>query len=108
MGLIPERHHGATKSILSKLFLRFIFCTEMKSEQAPDIDRRLNVHTQSEKLNFTKQLVGFRRDLEDNQHQRSGLPSEWATPQPREGKRRDQEAAAAAKKPTGRACITAR
>jgi hypothetical protein len=39
----------------------------MKSERAPEINRRLNVRTPSEKLNFTKHLVGFWRDLEDNQ-----------------------------------------
>jgi len=39
----------------------------MKSERAPEINRRLNVRVPSEKLNFTKHLVGFWRDLEDNQ-----------------------------------------
>jgi hypothetical protein len=39
----------------------------MKTERAPEIDRRANVRAPSEKLNFTKHLVGFWRDLEDNQ-----------------------------------------
>jgi hypothetical protein len=67
MGPISERYHRGIKSILSKSFLRFIFCTEMKSERAPEINRRLNVRTPSQKLNFTKHLVGFWRDLEDTQ-----------------------------------------
>jgi hypothetical protein len=39
----------------------------MKIKRALKSDRRANVHASSEKLNFTKQLVGFWRDLEDNQ-----------------------------------------
>src|SRR6202048_3386057 len=42
MGLISQRYHRATKSILSKLFLRFIFCTEMKKKRALEIERRAN------------------------------------------------------------------
>ena len=40
----------------------------MKNKRAPDIDRRANVRASSEKFHFTKHLVGFWRDLEDNQH----------------------------------------
>jgi len=44
----------------------------MKNKRAPEIDRRANVRASSEKLNFTKHLVGFWRDLErdldDNLH----------------------------------------
>ena len=39
----------------------------MKNKPAPEIDRRANFRASSEKLNFTKHLVGFWRDLEDNQ-----------------------------------------
>jgi hypothetical protein len=39
----------------------------MKNKRAPEIDRRANVRASSEKLNFTKHLVGFSRDIEDNQ-----------------------------------------
>jgi ATP adenylyltransferase/5',5'''-P-1,P-4-tetraphosphate phosphorylase II len=39
----------------------------MKNERALEIDRRANVRPSSEKLNFTKHLVGLWRDLEDNQ-----------------------------------------
>ena len=39
----------------------------MKNRRALKSDRRANVRASSEKLNFTKQLVGFWRDLEDNQ-----------------------------------------
>jgi hypothetical protein len=39
----------------------------MKNKPAPEIDRRANFRAPSEKLNFTKHLVGFWRDLEDNQ-----------------------------------------
>jgi hypothetical protein len=67
MGLIPHRYHCATKSILSKLFFAIIFCTEMKNKRALEIDRRANFRASSEKLNFTKHLVGFWRDLENNQ-----------------------------------------
>src|SRR6202043_3583029 len=97
MGLIFERYHRATKSILSKSFLRFIFCTKMKSERAPEINRRLNVRVPSEKLNFTKHLVGFWRDLEDNR-----FPAPAKRVQPRDGTRRDQKAAPPAKIPPGR------
>jgi hypothetical protein len=48
-------------------FLRFIFYTEMKNKRALEVDRRVNSRASSEKLNFTKHLVGFWRDLEDNQ-----------------------------------------
>ena len=44
------------------------FATEMKNKRAPEIDRRANVRASSEKINLTKHLVGFWRDLEDNQH----------------------------------------
>jgi hypothetical protein len=44
----------------------------MKNKRALEIDRRANVRALSEKLNFTKHLVGFwrdlERDLEDNLH----------------------------------------
>jgi hypothetical protein len=40
----------------------------MKNKRALEIDRRANVRALSEKLNFTKHLVGFWRDLEDNLH----------------------------------------
>src|ERR1700720_4425230 len=56
----PNRYYPSS-------FLRFIFCTEMKNKRALEIDRRANFRASSEKLNFTKQLVGFWRDLEDNQ-----------------------------------------
>jgi hypothetical protein len=39
----------------------------MKNKRVLEIDRRANVHAASEKLNFTKHLVGFWRGLEDNQ-----------------------------------------
>jgi hypothetical protein len=39
----------------------------MKNKRALEIDRRANVRAPSEKLNFTKHLVGFWRDLEDYQ-----------------------------------------
>jgi hypothetical protein len=39
----------------------------MKNKRALEIDRRANFRALSEKLNFTKHLVGFWRDLEDNQ-----------------------------------------
>jgi hypothetical protein len=39
----------------------------MKSERALEIDRRANVRASSEKLNLTKHLVGFWRDLKDYQ-----------------------------------------
>jgi hypothetical protein len=45
-----------------------IFCTEMKNKRALEIDRRANLRASSEKFNLTKHLVGFWRDLEDNQH----------------------------------------
>src|SRR5260221_349004 len=67
MGLISDRYHRATKSILSELFLRFIFYTEMKNKRALEIDRRANIRASSEKSNFSRHLVGFWRDLEDNQ-----------------------------------------
>jgi hypothetical protein len=38
----------------------------MKHKRALEIDRRANVRASSEKLNFTKHLIGFWRDLEDN------------------------------------------
>jgi hypothetical protein len=57
----PNRYYPSS-------FLRFIFCTEMKNKRALEIDRRANVRALSEKLNFTKHLVGFWRDLEDNLH----------------------------------------
>ena len=40
----------------------------MKNKRAPEIDRRANVRPSSEKFTFSKHLVGFWRDLEDNQH----------------------------------------
>ena len=67
MGLISDRYHRATKSILSELFLRFIFYTEMKNKRALEIDRRANIRASSEKSNFTRHLGDFWRDLEDNQ-----------------------------------------
>src|SRR5260221_9372550 len=70
MGLISDRYHRATKSILSELFLRFIFYTEMKNKRALEIDRRANIRASSEKSNFTRHLVDFWRDLEDNQRWR--------------------------------------
>jgi hypothetical protein len=39
----------------------------MKNKRALEVDRRANSRASSEKLNFTKHLVGFWRDLEDNQ-----------------------------------------
>ena len=39
----------------------------MKNKRALEIDRRANFRASSEKLNLTKHLVGFWRDLEDNQ-----------------------------------------
>jgi hypothetical protein len=39
----------------------------MKNKRALEIDGRANFRAASEKLNFTKHLVGFSRDLEDNQ-----------------------------------------
>jgi hypothetical protein len=39
----------------------------MKNKRAPEIDRRANFGASSEKLNFTKQLVRFWRDLKDSQ-----------------------------------------
>jgi hypothetical protein len=39
----------------------------MKNKRALEIDRPANVHAASEKIDFTKHLVGFWRDLEDNQ-----------------------------------------
>jgi hypothetical protein len=39
----------------------------MKNKRALEIDRRANFRASSEKLNFTKHLVGFWRDVEDNQ-----------------------------------------
>src|SRR6202022_909401 len=72
----------------------------MKSERAPEINRRLNVRVPSEKLNFTKHLVGFWRDLQDNR-----FPAPAKRVQPRDGTRRDQKAASPAKIPPGRALI---
>ena len=72
----------------------------MKSERAPEINRRLNVRVSSEKLNFTKHLVGFWRDLEDNR-----FPATAKRVQPRDGTRRDQKAAPPAKMPPGRAWL---
>jgi hypothetical protein len=66
LGLISKRYHGPTKSILSKLFLAIHLCVEMKNKR--EIDRRANARAPTEKLNFTKHLVGFWQDLEDNQH----------------------------------------
>ncbi len=40
----------------------------MKNKRALEIDRRANVRASSEKFTFSKHLVGFWRDLEDNQH----------------------------------------
>src|ERR1700687_5472809 len=57
----PNRYYPSS-------FLRFIFCAEMKNKRALEIDRRANFRASSEKLNFTKHLVGFWRDFEDNQH----------------------------------------
>jgi hypothetical protein len=48
-------------------FLRFIFYTEMKNKRALEIDRRANICASPEKSNFSRHLVGFWRDLEDNQ-----------------------------------------
>jgi hypothetical protein len=39
----------------------------MKNKRALEIDRCTNFRASSEKLNFTKHLVGFWRDLADNQ-----------------------------------------
>ena len=39
----------------------------MKNKQALKSDRRANVRASSEQLQVTKQLVGFWRDIEDNQ-----------------------------------------
>jgi hypothetical protein len=39
----------------------------MKNKRALEIDRRANIRASSEKSNFTRHLVGFWRDLEDNQ-----------------------------------------
>jgi hypothetical protein len=39
----------------------------MKNKRALEIDRPANVHAASEKIDFTKHLVEFWRDLEDNQ-----------------------------------------
>jgi hypothetical protein len=39
----------------------------MKNKRALEIDRRASFRASSEKLNFPKHLVGFWRDLEDNQ-----------------------------------------
>ena len=72
----------------------------MKSEGAPEINRRLNVRVPSEKLNFTKHLVGFWRDLEDNR-----FPAPAKRVQPRDGTRLDQKAALPAKIPPGRAWL---
>src|ERR1700736_3857311 len=72
----------------------------MKSERAPEINRRLNVRNPSEKLNFTKHLVGFWRDLQDNR-----FPAPAKRVQPRDGTRRDQKAASPAKIPPGRAWL---
>jgi len=66
-GLISPRYHRPIKSILSKLFSRFIFALKMKNKRALEIDRPTNFRAPSEKLNFTKQLVRFWRDLKDNQ-----------------------------------------
>ena len=40
----------------------------MKNKRALEIDRRANVRASSEKFTFSKHLVAFWRDLEDNQH----------------------------------------
>src|ERR1700730_18177314 len=53
--------------IIQALFCDSSFATEMKNKPALEIDRRANVRAPSEKLNFTKHLVGFWQDLEDNQ-----------------------------------------
>src|ERR1700736_2285301 len=45
MGLISERYHRASKSILSKSFLRFIFCTEMKNKPQHKGDLRMTTDT---------------------------------------------------------------
>jgi hypothetical protein len=39
-----------------------------ENKRAAEIDRRANFRAPSEKFHFTKHLVGFWRDLEDNQH----------------------------------------
>jgi hypothetical protein len=39
----------------------------MKNKRALEIDRRANIRASSEKSNFTRHLVDFWRDLEDNQ-----------------------------------------
>ena len=72
----------------------------MKIERAPEINRRLNVRVPSEKLNFTKHLVGFWRDLEDNR-----FPAPAKRVQPRDGTRRNQKVAPPAKIPPGRAWL---
>src|ERR1700726_1288954 len=59
-GVPPNRYYPSS-------FLPSIFCTKMKNKRALEIDRRANFRAASEKLNFTKHLVGFWRDLEDNQ-----------------------------------------
>src|ERR1700726_2200199 len=45
MGLISERYHRATKSILSKSFLRVIFCTEMKNKPQHKETLRMTTET---------------------------------------------------------------
>ena len=44
----------------------------MKKKRALEIDRCANFHASSKKLNFTKHLAGFWRDLEDNQRWKYG------------------------------------
>ena len=60
-GVPPNRYYPSS-------FLPSIFCTKMKNKRALEIDRRANFRASSEKFNFTKHLVGFWRDLEDNLH----------------------------------------
>src|ERR1700730_1089719 len=86
--------------IIQALFCDSSFATEMKNKPALEIDRRANFRAPSEKLNLTKHLVGFWRDLEDKR-----FPAPAKRVQPRDGTRRDQKAAPPAKITTGRAWL---
>jgi hypothetical protein len=65
--LIPERYHNATKVIISKLPFTIYLAIEMKSDADPEIGRCPNIRAPSKKADFSKQLVGVLRDIEDNQ-----------------------------------------
>jgi hypothetical protein len=54
--------------IIQAFYCDSSFATEMKNKRVPEIDRRANFRAPSEKPDLTKHLVGFWRDLEDNQH----------------------------------------